>query len=568
MDQMYSRKHMDMESYDDSENDELSYYEQDETPSDYESENYDEDDDEEKPKLLISSPEPDILGMTSLSKKSSPRPTQLLSNKTSQESPWKTQNQMRVSLRAISDKMEADRKAKQQNEIEIMTATARDTRMESERKARIEKQELEAAARLKEREIQAEKNAKIKARENLARIKAKKLEADTELKRRQDETDAVKEARAERRRARGFERKQELQMNRTNQIASTPIVKTEISIPLPEKSPSDSETDSEDEAELLALVQSKTQSITSKSERIIQEKAAIKPIPPPEEWIEVKNKKQKPTKPIIKMGQESYRKEYHQKLPQATGGRAQNGDTTQATGGKAQTTGGKAQELQQRLTKTRFCLSLQNGIPCPHGKNCRFAHTSEELEIPPCLFGEKCNFIKNMGNGLFTNCNKKICKFLHSGESRESFYDRTGIKPPTAKTEQKPPPRLIRVIKPTVVPPATWSKQHIVQDIPKPGAEPKPPGAEPKPELPIQQPLRDEPNDEPNDELTVSTTTTEQICKYIAQGKPCPHKKCRFSHTPAQDKPAQTIYVPESQYMVALEMAMKTGNNIRIEIAK
>ena len=219
MDQMYSRKHMDMESYDDSENDELSYYEQDETPSDYESENYDDDDDEEKPKLLISSPEPDILGMTSLSKKSSPRPTQLLSNKTSQESPWKTQNQMRVSLRAISDKMEADRKAKEQNEIEIMAATARDTRMESERKARAEKQELEAAARLKEREILAEKNAKIKARENLARIKAKKLEADTELKRRQDETDAVKEARAERRRARGFERKQELQMNRTNQIA-------------------------------------------------------------------------------------------------------------------------------------------------------------------------------------------------------------------------------------------------------------------------------------------------------------------------------------------------------------
>lgn len=566
---MYSRKHMDMESYDDSENDELSYYEQDETPSDYESENYDEDDDEEKPKLLISSPEPDILGMTSLSKKSSPRPTQLLSNKTSQESPWKTQNQMRVSLRAISDKMEADRKAKEQNEIEIMTATARDTRMESERKARAEKQELEAAARLKEREIQAEKNAKIKARENLARIKAKKLEADTELKRRQDETDAVKEARAERRRARGFERKQELQMNRANQIASTPIVKTEIPIPLPEKSPSDSETDSEDEAELLALVQSKTQSITSKSERIIQEKADIKPIPPPEEWIEVKNKKQKPTKPIIKMGQESYRKEYHQKLPQSNRDTTQNGDTTQTTGGKAQTTGGKAQELQQRLTKTRFCLSLQNGVPCPHGKNCRFAHTSEELEIPPCLFGDKCNFIKNMGNGLFTNCNKKICKFLHSGESRESFYDRTGIKPPTTKTEQKPPPRLIRVIKPTVVPPATWNKQHIVQDIPKPGAEPKPPGAEPKPELPIQQPpIRDEPNDEPNDELTVSTTTTEQICKYVAQGKPCPHKKCRFSHTPVQDKPAQTIYVPESQYMVALEMAMKTGNNIRIEIAK
>jgi len=96
------------------------------------------------------------------------------------------------------------------------------------------------------------------------------------------------------------------------------------------------------------------------------------------------------------------------------------------------------------------------------------------------------------------------------------------------------------------------------------------------------------------------------------EGKTCPHKKCRFSHEskpvskPASPPPmipsqvaaptpipplqpykpsqlctdtattpfmpviptVQTIYVPESQYMMALEMAMKSGKNIRIEIAK
>jgi hypothetical protein len=37
---------------------------------------------------------------------------------------------------------------------------------------------------------------------------------------------------------------------------------------------------------------------------------------------------------------------------------------------------------------------------------------------------------------------------------------------------------------------------------------------------------------------------------------------------PAPAPSVQTIYVPESQYMLALEMAMKSGKSIRIEVAK
>ena len=95
-----------------------------------------------------------------------------------------------------------------------------------------------------------------------------------------------------------------------------------------------------------------------------------------------------------------------------------------------------------------------------------------------------------------------------------------------------------------------------------------------------------------------STAGARRVCKYVAEGKVCPHQKCRFSHdvqvaksevckpvaSKLESKPTgvgesvlpldmpapsvQTIYVPESQYMLALEMAMKSGKNIRIEVAK
>mgnify|MGYP002883252700 CR=1 FL=1 len=592
---------MDMDSYDESDNENPSYYEQDDAPSDYESENYDDDDDQDKPKLLVSSPENDMIGMTSLSKKSSPRPTQLLSTKASKESPWKTQSQMRVSLRAMGEKMEAERELKKQNEIQNMLTAARDSRMEMERKARSEKQEAEASIRLKERKIAEEKAAKLKARESATRFKAKKLETATELKRREDEAAAVKEARADRRKMRGYERKQELHMNHTNQVAVTPI-KIQTTIPVPEKTEDDSDTDDEDDAELLALVQSKTPEVSSKSERITAERKAEEEISRntkiDDGWTEVKTKKPKTPKPIIKMGQESYRPESRRFIRPSS--------PVPSHGSNKPT----SEELQQRLVKTRFCMSIQNGIPCPHGKNCRFAHTVDELQLPTCLFGHKCNFVKDMGGGLFTNCGKKICKFIHSGESKDSYYKRVGIKPPPPISTQpkpievepkplgaepKPRPRLIKVVRPPAPKPPAWTK-------------------------PLTIPA--------DDEISVSsssTTSSKPLCKFVAQGKPCPHKKCRFPHTqndngprvptnitmahpvvvpkptvvepkptvvvpkptvvepkpqgaepkpppvqplPLPPAPTQTIYVPESQYMVALEMAMKSGNSIRIEIAK
>lgn len=51
--------------------------------------------------------------------------------------------------------------------------------------------------------------------------------------------------------------------------------------------------------------------------------------------------------------------------------------------------------------RTKPCLSVIKGIPCPHGDKCRFAHTPEELQIKSCHFGDRCN-------------KKDTCKFPHT----------------------------------------------------------------------------------------------------------------------------------------------------------
>jgi hypothetical protein len=52
-----------------------------------------------------------------------------------------------------------------------------------------------------------------------------------------------------------------------------------------------------------------------------------------------------------------------------------------------------SENTQERLYKTKMCRSVTTDEPCPHGKNCRFAHNSEELRTAPCLFGENCKWL-------------------------------------------------------------------------------------------------------------------------------------------------------------------------------
>ena len=60
-----------------------------------------------------------------------------------------------------------------------------------------------------------------------------------------------------------------------------------------------------------------------------------------------------------------------------------------------------SENIKDKLYKTRMCRSIGNGEPCPHGKNCRFAHNSDELRTSPCLFGETCRFVNWYKNSYY-----------------------------------------------------------------------------------------------------------------------------------------------------------------------
>ena len=93
----------------------------------------------------------------------------------------------------------------------------------------------------------------------------------------------------------------------------------------------------------------------------------------------------------------------------------------------------KKQQFRERKTpapvsfeKTKMCFSVERGTRCPHGKNCRFAHTTEELVLPQCHFGARCNFIVKKG-GVVCNKDARICRRIHAGETRTAYFKRVGM---------------------------------------------------------------------------------------------------------------------------------------------
>ena len=81
---------------------------------------------------------------------------------------------------------------------------------------------------------------------------------------------------------------------------------------------------------------------------------------------------------------------------------------------------------EQKVQKTRMCRSVETGENCPHGESCRFAHDSHELRTAPCQFGENCRFVRWQTNGYY-NTSTKICKFLHTEETKQGYCVRVKI---------------------------------------------------------------------------------------------------------------------------------------------
>lgn len=76
-------------------------------------------------------------------------------------------------------------------------------------------------------------------------------------------------------------------------------------------------------------------------------------------------------------------------------------------------------ELASTLKYTKPCRNVAkvNGVygVCTR-PICTFAHSLTELQVPQCAFGNYCRLPN--------------CRFSHPGESKERYYERTGISVP------------------------------------------------------------------------------------------------------------------------------------------
>ena len=87
----------------------------------------------------------------------------------------------------------------------------------------------------------------------------------------------------------------------------------------------------------------------------------------------------------------------------------------------------KEEKIDAQNRKTKMCESYRNHTVCRHGKNCRFAHTVEELQNPICSYGLGCSLVKPSSDiCVYRNIHpRKICGRMHPNETDDTFYTRT-----------------------------------------------------------------------------------------------------------------------------------------------
>lgn len=96
-------------------------------------------------------------------------------------------------------------------------------------------------------------------------------------------------------------------------------------------------------------------------------------------------------------------------------------------------------KISNKMASTRMCNSIMNNKECPHGDNCRFAHSEDELVIRECLFGNQCRFVSISKIGIYCNKSKtsKKCMFQHPSESASNYSMRVGLPLQKNKEDEK-----------------------------------------------------------------------------------------------------------------------------------
>jgi hypothetical protein len=92
---------------------------------------------------------------------------------------------------------------------------------------------------------------------------------------------------------------------------------------------------------------------------------------------------------------------------------------------------GSKEKLADVLKFTTLCKSVTQKKKCYH-KNCRFAHSVEQLVEKQCRFGMGCKFVTQMENGQYQNQKfgrtGKTCSCVHIGEHKRGFCRRMGLE--------------------------------------------------------------------------------------------------------------------------------------------
>jgi hypothetical protein len=91
---------------------------------------------------------------------------------------------------------------------------------------------------------------------------------------------------------------------------------------------------------------------------------------------------------------------------------------------------GKIEKVESKNTKNMksyVCKSIEDGVVCPYGKKCKFAHNASELETKKCIYGDNCNRIKIKKGNVVNVEEKNPCIFIHPSENISNFLDRRGI---------------------------------------------------------------------------------------------------------------------------------------------
>jgi hypothetical protein len=185
--------------------------------------------------------------------------------------------------------------------------------------------------------------------------------------------------------------------------------------------------------------------------------------------------------------------------------------------------------------KTKLCVSVSLGIECKYGDKCHFAHSQDEIVIPECSFGYNCRFVRcsSSNEKWYNNGDDKKCKYCHPGEIRENYLKRLGIyreeKIDVDKVEEKLDVKL-----------DVEKVEEEKLDVEKVEEE----------KLDVEKV-----EEEKVEEEKIDVEKVEKNTSFVPlQARKVPNKK------------EMVLKVPQSIALQAMELAIKSGTSVRIEI--